>query len=410
MDLQIRPVADDAEFRAFLEVDARAFATEVREDDLPYTEGFLERDRTAAAFLDGQLVGSSANLTMELTVPGGVVVPCAGVTYVGVSPTHRRRGLLTAMMGRLLDEAVDRDEPMAALFASESVIYGRFGFGAATQSATYSLAKAHARFSHPATTAGTIRLIDREGAAAVLAPVQDRVRRRVAGATSRSKGWWDRHIYDAPGWRHGGGPLFHAVHDPAGSHDPDAYITWRVETSWEIHGSHVVRVWEVQALDPTVRLALQQFVCSLDLIAEIRFEDHPVDEPLRWTLADPRRLMTTSVIDALWVRLLDIPRCLEARAYQPADRLVIAVDDRFRPAVGGTFALDTGGGRVRCTRTEAAPELSLDVADLGALYLGGVSAAVLAAAGRLRGHADGAVERAAALFATPTAPLTDTNF
>ena len=154
MDLQIRPVADDAEFRAFLEVDARAFATEVRVDDLPYTEGFLERDRTAAAFLDGQLVGSSANLTMELTVPGGVVVPCAGVTYVGVSPTHRRRGLLTAMMGRLLDEAVDRDEPLAALFASESVIYGRFGFGAATQSATYSLAKAHARFSHPATTAG----------------------------------------------------------------------------------------------------------------------------------------------------------------------------------------------------------------------------------------------------------------
>jgi len=410
MAIEIRPVADDREFRSFIECDAAAFAEDLAEEDLSLNLRFLELGRTAAAFEGAGLVGSSGNLSMELTVPGGAVLACAGVTWVGVLPSHRRRGILTAMMARLLDDALAHGEPIAALLASESSIYGRFGFGPATQVATYSLEKVHAGLRQPLPARGAIRLLDNGRAPAVLPAIQDRVRRTHAGGCSRSDGWWARHLADLPARRHGRSRLFHAVHDPDGGGPPDGFITWRVKQRWDGNPDHVAHVLEVQASDDAVRLALVEFVCHLDLVGRLELSACPVDEPLRWALAEPRRLMLTGAHDLLWVRILDVARCLQARTYGGGERLVLEVADGFRPASGGRFALDTSGGRVACSPTTEAPDLVLGVEELGALFLGGVSAVTLAAAQRLREATPGAVERAARLFATPTLPFGDTDF
>src|SRR5579864_8748190 len=154
MDFDIRVLTTEEEFRAFLECDAVAFAGEVREDEVPLARAFCEPGLTMGAFDGDRLVGTCANLTMELTVPGPAVLPCAGVTWVAVLPSHRRRGILTAMMERLLDDTEGHREPAAALLASESAIYGRFGYGPATQAATYELDKSHAVPARPAVTGG----------------------------------------------------------------------------------------------------------------------------------------------------------------------------------------------------------------------------------------------------------------
>jgi predicted acetyltransferase len=164
------------------------------------------------------------------------------------------------------------------------------------------------------------------------------------------------------------------------------------------------------ALTGDVRLALLRFACELDLVGEARFPSQPVDEPLRWVLADPRRLVTTSTTDLLWLRLLDVPRCLSARRYEEADRLVIDVDDRFRPGAGGRFALDTMGDSAACVRTTEPPDLAVSASDLAALYLGGVSLRTLDAAGAVRELSPGAVGRASRMLMTDRPPYGDTDF
>ncbi len=406
----MRPVSTDEELRSFLECDAMGFSTEVAEEEIPLAKDFLELDRTMGVFEEGQVVGTSANLTMEVTVPGPFLLPCAGVTYVAVLPSHRRRGILTEMMCRLLNDAEAHEEPAAALLASESAIYGRFGFGPATFAATYSLSTAHARLVRPVRTPGTIRVLSPGQALGVLPAVHDDARRRHAGGCSRSPGWWNDHLADLASRRQGASRLFHAVHQPGGDALADGYVTWRVEPRWHPNPDHVALVLDVAAASSEVRLALLRFACELDLVGEVRFETQPVDEPFRWLLADPRRLVTTSTTDVLWLRLLDVPRCLTARAYGSADRLVMEVDDRFRPAAGGRFALDTTGDAPSCGRTAEPADLGLSASVLAALYLGGVGARTLALAGAVRELSPEAVARASRLFLTDRPPYGDTEF
>ncbi len=341
MDFDIRLLATEEEFRAFLECDAISFAGEVREDEVPLARAFCEPGRTMAAFDGDRLVGTCANLTMELTVPGPAVLPCAGVTWVSVLPSHRRRGILTAMMERLLDDAEGHGEPAAVLLASEGAIYGRFGYGLATQAATYQIDKRHAVFARRLATDGSIRVLMPGEAGDVLPAIHDANRREVPGNCSRSAGWWGAHLHDAAEDRDGASRLYHAVHEPAGSGSPDGYVSWRIEHHWEANPDHVALVVDHSAVSDEVRLTLLEFVCRLDLVGSTRLQAFPVDEPLRWTLTDPRRLTTRSVHDVLWVRILDVGRCLTNRTYTTAERLVIDVDDPFRPACGGRHVLDT---------------------------------------------------------------------
>lgn len=410
MDVVIGGVGTDEQLAAFLRCDAAAFGHEVREGDLERAQAFLERDRLVAAYEGDLVVGAGGVLSLELTVPGPTTVRCGGLTYVGVLPTHRRRGILTRMMDRMLDGIAERGEPVAALLASESVIYGRYGFGLATQTATYELERRHAALAHPPSVGGRFTLVEPDEAEAVLPGVHDRVRRARVGEVSRSAGWWARRFADRPEGRDGLSRAFYVVHE-AEPGEPDGYAAWRLRHRWDATPEHTLHLQEVVAVDAAVRLALIAFCCDIDLVGRIRLEHFPVDEPLRHALADPRRLKCVALSDLLWVRILDVPAALSARSYGVSGRVVLEVSDPFRPACGGRFEVEGSPAGGSCRRVDdAAPEVLLSAADLGACYLGGTSLVTLAAAGRVRELAPGALARADAMFRASPAPWCGTDF
>jgi predicted acetyltransferase len=332
---------------------------------------------------------------MELTVPGPLTVPTAGVTYVGVLPSHRRQGILTALMARVADDARRRGEPTSALLASESTIYRRFGYGTAVMASTVELERAYAQLRRPPDITGRVRILDNDEMAEVLPRIHDRYRRRQPGEVSRTPGWWARYLGDPEERRGGSGPRFAAVWE-----GDQGYVTYRVVQNWEnaVPGG-TLTVENMVAISPEVRAGLWQFCFGVDLIRLVKAY-LPVDDPLRWMLVDPRRLRTTSVADFLWVCLLDVEAALSARPYASDDHLVIDVagDGRYRLA-GGT-----------CLRTDDLPDLRLDLPDLGAAYLGGVRFATLARAGLVAELAPGALARADALFAAAPGPVSTTGF
>ena len=362
---------------------------------------------------NGRFVGNSAVRSMDVTVPGPAGGPCptvpmGGVTSVGVHPTHRRRGLLARMMGAMLDDGRDRGEPLAGLIASESVIYGRFGFGPATDLATYEIDRHRARMLIPPAPA-RLDLLDRDEAAKVLPDLFERQRRTRAGEVLRSDGFWEEYFVDAP--RHeraAGSALFFAVGD-------EGYVAYRAQPDPAGGAEHLV-VEELRGVTAEAEAALWQFVLGVDLIGTVRVRRRPLAEPLRWRLADPRQLRIVAAEDFLHVRILDLPAAVAARTWGSEDRLVLDVAPSPAPVGGadpvpGRWVLEAGpdGGECRPAGDRAA-DLALDVTALGALYLGGHPASLLAAAGRVTELTPGAAARADRLFVTWPAPLNGTGF
>lgn len=411
MDVELRAVTDE-EFDELLRVDHAAFSSAPsdadRREDL---RKVVENDRTRCVFEGGRMVAASAAFSFELTLPGLTTVPVAAVSLVGVLPTSRRRGHLTRMMGALLDDAAERDEAVAVLLASESVIYGRFGYGAASAHVATEIDTRHAalRPSAPADT-GRVVLLDAVAAAKVLPSVLDAARRLQPGDLRRPGPWWDGTFRDPEADREGAGPLFHAVHENAGG-EADGYATYRVKHTWE-HAlpDGRVLVSEVVGLDRVAETALWRFLFSLDLVSKVEAELRPLDDPVRWMLVDPRRLRVTMTSDMLWVRLVDVAAALAARRYRVPGTLVFEVADGFRPGVAGRYRLEGGPDGAECHRTDDAPDLGLTAEDLGALYLGGVAASTLAAAGRVVEHRPGALAEADAFLGGSPLPFCRTHF
>lgn len=396
MGWTIRPATDD-DVPALLRADWAAFGGRPTEAQIEGNRAFMEVDRMFMACEGERVVGAGGAISLQLTVPGPATVPTAGVTLVGVMPTHRRQGILTALMAQILDDARRRGEPLAALLASESTIYGRFGFGPAVSVASVEIERAHARLRRPVDVTGRVRMLDPEEYATVLPDIWDRYRRQQPGEVSRSDGWWHRRLLDDPAVRPGGGgPRFAVVWE-----DGAGYITYRVEPVWD-NGlpRHVLTVEDLVATSPEVRAGLWQYCFGVDLVALLRALNVPLDEPLRWQLVDPRRLRVTAVNDLLWVGILDVEAALTARTYRSEQPLVLDV---------------AGAGRVRlaageCRRTDDLADLGIEAADLGSAYLGGVSFATLARAGRVAELAAGAVARADAVFAVVPGPASCTGF
>ncbi|MGI8807217.1 MAG: sterol carrier protein domain-containing protein, partial [Acidimicrobiales bacterium] len=193
---------------------------------------------------------------------------------------------------------------------------------------------------------------------------------------------------------------------------PDGYVTYRVHGNWDggLPG-HTLAVEEIVAMSAEVRAGLWQYCFGVDLVGTVRAGNVPVDDPLRWMLADPRRLRVTAVNDFLWVRLLDVEAALAARTYGSDARLVLEVADGPCPGVAGRYRLDGGGGGpAECRRTDELPEIALDAADLASAYLGGVRLTTLARAGLVAELVPGAVSRADAMFAGGPPPASSTMF
>jgi predicted acetyltransferase len=399
--MDLRPVTED-ELPDFIRVDYTGFGVELSQD---HDEAeMLELDRTLAAFDGGRMVGTAAAFSFELTLPGLTSVPAAGVTWVAVLPTHRRRGVLRAMMTRQLDEI---PEPVAILGASEAPIYGRFGYGLASVGHMVHVDPRRSEFREPLVDDGRVVLVDADTAAKVLPDVFDRSRRITPGDHQRSDAWWSYWFKDKEHWREGATSRFYVVHED-GSGQADGFAAYRLKSGWDDHGvpNGEMTVESLVSVTPTARAALWRYLLDVDLMTVVKTQWVAPDDPLRLLLADPRAARVTGVVDDLWVRLLDIPAALSARGYATDGRLVLDVVDELRPQTGGRFALDGG----ECRRTDGDPDLTLAVADLGSLYLGGVGAGALHRAGRITEHRPGAVALADTMFRSDPLPFNQTEF
>jgi predicted acetyltransferase len=387
------------------------FGHRVTKEDLPVFEPNIELDRALAAYDGERVVGTAGIYSFRLTVPGGEL-PAAGVTMVGVHPTHRRHGILRAMMRAQLEAIRARGEPIAILWASEPAIYGRFGYGLAAFRGSFELARTRAGFARSVPSEGSLRLVERAEAERLFPPVHDAVAAARPGFVSRSPAWWSAEFFHDPErWRRGGGPAFLVVHERDGA--PDGYARYRIHGEWDERGPKgALEVIEALALTAAAERELWSYLCSIDLTATIRASNVPVDTPLRHLLAD-QRAMGLTVGDALWLRILDLPAALQGRTYAAGGRLVLEVDDDFGGAIAGRWLLEVGAGSVapgsvapgaRVTRTDADPDLALGAAELGAVYLGGTTCGDLARAERVRELVPGALDRADALFRASRAP------
>jgi predicted acetyltransferase len=399
--IEIRNPAEDDLRNAMKAVEA-AFGEEQKEADLDRHQKVMRRDRFLVAY-DGAIpVGTTASLPFDLTVPGGQLA-AAGVTWVGVLPSHRRRGILTQMMKRQLRDLHELGEPLAILWASEAAIYGRFGYGISAP--TVQLDADRSRFSlrDDPGPQGAVRLIDREEAAKVLPPIYDTVRRQVPGFTSRDELLWDLYrLADPEHWRRGGGPKFFAMLEFDG--EPVGYTLYRIKSDWEegFSKSHV-RVLETCATSPAAERELWRFLFGIDLVVKIQGRHDP-GSPLFLMVVDPRSLMLR-VSEGLWLRVVDLESALTGRTYAADDTLVVEVRDELCPWNAGRWRMGTDIGR-----TDEGAELELDIADFASAYLGAFDFERLAAAQRVRELKPGALERATNLFRTSRPPYCPEDF
>ncbi|MEV1247850.1 GNAT family N-acetyltransferase [Nonomuraea sp. NPDC049750] len=349
----------------------------------------IEPERTIAAYDGEEIVGGASIYGRIMTVPGAAT-PVAGVTLVAVLPTHRRRGILTAMMRKQLTDLHESGgEPIAALNAAEATIYGRFGYGVASHVAEI---QADKRFMalRPGIDFGdgTIRLLSGQKARPLLEKIYDTARRTAVGWVDRTEKFWQARLADGERVRDGGTALRCAVHlEPGG--EASGYAFYRSKPG----SAHVI---EVAATTRQSYAALWRFLIDLDAHTHLSY-DGAIDEPLKHLLADPRAARAT-VIDSLWVRLADVDRALAVRRYSTPLDLVLEVQDTFCPWNAGRYHLGADGESVTCERTRARADLRLTSAELGAAYLGGTTLSSLAAVGRVEELRGGAVTAASLAF------------
>jgi predicted acetyltransferase len=409
VDLDVRPVAPE-QLPDFWRVLFTGFGSEATEPRVEEEIGYGVVDRAIAAFDGEQLVGTASAIGFELTLPGGALVPVAGVTSVAVSPTHRRRGALTAMMRHQLDDVAHRGEPIAVLTASEAQIYGRFGYGRATRIQRVTVSTRDGLpLRVPADRTGTIRFVHGDDVIPAQAPVADAVRLQRSGELSRTPGWWDVRRFDREEWRDGASHRFDVVHERGGV--IDGAMSYRIKSGREDgEPDSEVRISELFAVDPEVEVALLTFAAEIDLTARLTLTTRP-DHPLAYRLVDSRRYFVHHEFDHLYVRVLDVPRVLSARTYEGSGSLVLAVDDPFLPASGGSFRLVVADdGTAECEQVDVEADLSLDASTLGSLVLGDVAPTVLAEAGRLVAASPAALRVADRLFPTAVAPYCTLDF
>jgi predicted acetyltransferase len=407
-DIQVRPLAD-GELRTYLTAVTRSFGEGMADDDYTSAERVFELDRTFVATDGDNVVGGGAAFSFRLTVPGGADVGAAAITAVGTLPTHRRRGALTKVMRQLLDQARDREEPLAILWASEGSIYQRFGYGMGTLQGELEILQARASFRDEVPPVGGTRIVEAEEAKRLFPPVFDRVRARTPGFCVRTSTWWEEQIFaDPERWRHGAGPKTFVVHEVDG--EPEGYLIYRVKNEHAAGAStSALLVRELVAETPRATRELWRFCFGHDLIETVRARNQPADHPLLLMLNEPRRLRC-SVWDQLWLRILDMAGALGARSFAVADHVVLDVADRYMPELAGRWLVDTSGDAPLIQSTSAPADLALDTTDLACLYLGAFTTTEMAEAGRTTELTDGARQRVDAMFRVARKPWCPTDF
>lgn len=392
--LETRPLAreDLPEVWQLLE---HAFGGANHPDDHDVELGLVQEPaRFYGTYDGGRVVTAGGSYALTMTVPGGPR-PVAGVSWVGVAPTHRRRGLLRDLMRRQLDDLRAGGEAVAALWASEGAIYQRFGYGPAAWDVSLRV-PSKAPFVRPVDTGG-LRMEAPD--AAVLAPVYDAVVGRSVGWTARDQDWWAYRLHDPEHRREGAAPLLAVVDERDGA--VRGYALYATKQGWtEGRSDGTVGVREVVATDPASLARLWRYLLDLDLMTTVAGYNAGVDDPLLHLLAEPRAARA-GLKDNVWVRLVDVPAALQSRAYAAEVDVVLEVDDPFCPWNAGRWRLSMGPAGAVCSPTSDAPDLALGAADLGAAYLGGTTLASRAAAGYVTELRPGALAAASTAFGWP---------
>ncbi|MFT2019461.1 GNAT family N-acetyltransferase [Streptomyces sp. 796.1] len=395
---------------------------EISAEEVELRRPGIDLDRTLGAFDGDRCVGCFRSFAQELTAVGGAPVPATAITNVGILPTHRRRGLLTAMMDRELRAAKERGDALATLISAEYPIYGRYGFGPATWVSEWeveigragldpgyvrpgdrALRSAKGRFARIADPGGRVELVD--GAAVrELGPVlHERLRAERPGMVSRSERVWRLETgevrYPSAHWKE----PFHAVYRaPDGT--VDGLLTYSVDERWEAKlPENTARVRSLLAASPAAEHALWHYLFSVDWVVRVASGFRAPDDVLPLLLGDPRAAVVKSYADWLWIRPLDVPRLLSTRTYPTDGSLVIELHDAAGLA-GGRFALEAGPDGASCTPTGRAAELAMDIGELGTLWLGDESASRLVGLGRVDELRTGAAAVADVLLRTARRP------
>jgi predicted acetyltransferase len=402
-----------SELPQFMRVGDHAFNSNWPSDQLMAWEKLVfEAERSLAALDGGEIVGTATAISFDVTVPGGGQVGTAGVTGVGVLPSHRRQGVLSSLMTRQLADIAAGSEPLAALFASESVIYGRYGYGVATQHLHYTIKRGEALLPEPANRP-RLRIYEPKEVADKLKQVHDAVQVTRPGMLTRHKQYWDVMLADPEFIREGSTPTHCVVaEDETG---PRGYALYSGKPRWGTdalpNGELYVR--ELFGLDRDTTLTLWADLFSRDLMGEVSVRSRPLDDPLLYELADPRRTRAT-ILDGLYIRLVNLPAALTSRLYSSAVDVVIEVADDRLPANAGRWRLAAGGPadgvKPSCERTTAEPDLVMPVVALGAAYLGGTRLGGLADAGVITEVRPGALAALSTAMWWDPAPWAPSSF
>jgi predicted acetyltransferase len=395
--LEMRTITPE-EFAQWLRAEARAHGNRLDHDPEELRPHF-DLDRSIAVFDQGNIIGGAHSHRLEMSIPGGSAV-VAGVANVAVQPTHRRQGVMTRMMRHQIKDIHERGEPLAGLFASESIIYGRFGYGIGSLYERWVIERQYNAYARPYESPGRIVFVDPEDITKELPEIFRRSTMDRPGVFQRPFHQWERDS-QAPEHRQGGrGGMFYAAYEDGGR--MDGYVTYRTSRPTLV-------VNELMAATREANAALWRFCFDMDLITCTEALKRPVDDPMPWMLADPRRLQR-STRDGVWVRLVDVAASLKLRRYMQNDRLVLEVRDELCPWNDGRFELEGSPEGAACRASSSSPDLTLVVSALASAYLGTVSFSTLSQAGLVDERTPGALRRADRMFAARHQPWTPYNF
>jgi predicted acetyltransferase len=407
-DITIRQVTDD-EYPAFVTAFMEGFSEDLPSESFVETERvLLPPERTLAAFDGDTIVGTFGGFDLSVTVPGGASMPMEGTTVVTVFPTHRRMGLLRQMMVMHLDNAAEAGYPIAGLWASETDIYGRFGYGIATYLYSLKMSSPKIVFRDDVTI-DRVRRITQEQAAIDFPGAYAAMRRTTPGMLARSADWWKHYVLADEEWmRKGKTKRRYIVHD--GPDGVDGYATYRSKggESDDLHDNGTVHVVEVIAATPRAEASLWAYLTRVDGAPNVESWNNPVNGTLRHMVKEPRRVRVSAVSDALWIRILDVEAALTGRTYEEDGSVSITIADAFRPETAGSYRIEVEDGSATVERCDEG-DIAMDIEVLGAVFLGGADALAYARAGRIVGSVED-VTTFHRLFRTANAPWIDTVF
>jgi predicted acetyltransferase len=397
MNIDIRACSSAEELRSALAPMWHYFSLAPADEVVQHFARLMTPERALTARDGTEVVGGAGAFPFQLTVPGGRV-RAAGVSIVGVMPTHRRRGVMTQMIGRILEDCRNRAEPVAYLWATDDRLYGRFGFGLASLAAEIDLPRERSTFARSVETRARADILALPDAEARLAPVYERVASATPGMFRREAEWWQARTLASPNARRQNQGLQCAAFEIGGR--PAGYALYRFNPVWErgvVTGT--AEVVEAMGDSPGATAAVWRYLLDLDGAARIVARLMPLDHPLLHLLAEPRRLRM-NLRDGTFVRLIDLGAALQARRFEPGDPVVVEVADSLCPWNAGSWRI--GAGAVE--RTGAAADLACDIAALGSVYLGGFTWSALARALGVEERKEGALRRADRLFRTDRLP------